>query len=219
MKIKPGSPFLASGTVLARVVLPKGVNIGLDVSRVLPDILVFDGEVPDSDPGAIPDPTPLPDPLPARAFGHIRPDEWLPASCEPDVSEEREGTVFAVSAKIVDVPLEVLPGRQKQFSDFVSKVYSCLLFYLVCVRLTCFSQVVFSSDGAVAGIQGTAAVSVQVHGLPYSGPEKDGEMELSGLPVKGSVRVGKKGLLSPEMAWKRLKHILQWYSRDDTEEA
>jgi hypothetical protein len=35
MKVKPGTPFLASGTVAARVVLPKGINIDLNVSRLL----------------------------------------------------------------------------------------------------------------------------------------------------------------------------------------
>jgi hypothetical protein len=122
MKIKPGSPFLASGTVSGRVVLPRGINIDLNVSRLLPDVLIYDGEVTDSDPGTVPPPTPLPDPLPARAFGHLRPDDWLPASCEAVVPGEGEGAAFAVEANIVNVPLEVLPGRQKEFSDFVSKV-------------------------------------------------------------------------------------------------
>lgn len=67
---------------------------------------------------------------------------------------------------------------------------------------------VFSSEGAIAGIQGVVAVSVKVHGLPYSGPEDNGEMELHGLPVKGKVRVGKKAMLSLEMTWERLKRIL-----------
>jgi len=189
MKVKPGTPFLASGTVTARVVLPKGINIDLNVSRLLPDVLIFDGEVPVSDPGTVAPPTPLPNPLPERAFGHIRPDEWLPASCKTDTPGEGEGAVFAVAANIVDVPLEVLPGREKEFGDFVSKV-------------------VFSSDGAIAGIQGVVAVSLKVHGLPYSGPEEHGEMKLYGLPVKGNVRVGRKALLSLEMTWERLKHIL-----------
>jgi hypothetical protein len=123
MKIKPGSPFLASGMVSARLVLPKGININLNVSRLLPDVLIYDGEVPDSDPATVPPPTPLPDPLPPRAFGYIRPDDWLPASCMPDAPEEGNGAVFNVTANFVDVPLEVLPGRQKEFSDFVSKVY------------------------------------------------------------------------------------------------
>jgi hypothetical protein len=41
----------------------------------------------------------------------------------PDAPEEGNGAVFNVTANFVDVPLEVLPGRQKEFSDFVSKVY------------------------------------------------------------------------------------------------
>ncbi|KAG5649542.1 hypothetical protein H0H81_003155 [Sphagnurus paluster] len=174
MKIKPGSTFLASGTVSAHIVLPKGMDIDLIVARVLPNVLVFDGEVPDSVQSPPTQPR-LPDPLPEKAFGHIRPENWLKSLSARVVSGEGEGVAYAVTAKIVDVPLEVLPGRQKEFSNFVSKV-------------------VFSSDGAIAGIQGSAAVAAKVEGLPFSGP--NGEMELLGLPFKGSVRVGKKSMLS-----------------------
>ena len=115
MKIKPGNVFLASGTVFARLVLPKGIHIGLDVQRVLPDVLIFDGEVEDQYHETI-----FPDPLPARAFGHIKPNDWVDSDCQPE--ENGEEFVFTLSAKIVDVPLKVLPGREKQFSNFVSKV-------------------------------------------------------------------------------------------------
>ena len=127
MKIKPtGSVFLASGIVHAQAVLPKEIDVGLDVFRVFPDVLIFDGEVPsnrqlDISTGPPPE-TPLPDPLPENAFGHIRPDDWLPSESEPIESED--GRVYSVSARVVDVPLEVLPGRQKEFSSFVRKVPS-----------------------------------------------------------------------------------------------
>ncbi|KAK0223686.1 hypothetical protein IW262DRAFT_1368625 [Armillaria fumosa] len=167
MKIKPrGSIFLASGTVFARVVLPKGMDIDLDVSHVLPDVLVFDGEPPQS--SAV-----IPDPLPDHAFAHIQPDEWLESKCVPAESDEDGGSAFAVSAKIEEVPLEVLPRRQKEFSNFVSKV-------------------IFGTDGALAGLVGTVAVRVDVPGLPS---EDDG-LQLDGLPFQGSVRVGKKSMLS-----------------------
>ncbi|EDQ98045.1 uncharacterized protein LACBIDRAFT_314661, partial [Laccaria bicolor S238N-H82] len=47
-----------------------------------------------------------------------------------------------------------------------------------------------------AGIQGSAGVTVAVHGLPLGGgPETaTGQIDLFGLPFQGSVRVGKKGL-------------------------
>lgn len=127
-----GSAFLASGIVKARAVLPKGMNVGLDVFRVLPDVLVFDGEVPSSveierhlyDESSAPPPkTPFPDPLPKNAFGHIRPDDWLPSQSVPmEPEDDDDGSAYAVSATVVDVPLEVLPGRQKEFSHFVKKV-------------------------------------------------------------------------------------------------
>lgn len=118
MKIKPGNTFLASGTVFARLVLPKGLNVGINVSLVLPDVLVFDGEIDEIQPV----PPPLPDPLPERAFGRIRPGDWIASVCEPDESQDGEGSAYSIWAKIVDVPLEVLPGREKEFSNFISKV-------------------------------------------------------------------------------------------------
>lgn len=129
MKIKPGTPFTASGTVFARIVLPRGVDVGLFVSRVLPDVLIFDGEVSEGVAAPHLAPAPLPDPLPENAFGHIRPDDWLPAMSVRDEPWEGVGAVYVVSAKIVDVPLEVLPGRQKKFSNFVSKVAFSLTYF------------------------------------------------------------------------------------------
>ncbi|KAJ3841451.1 hypothetical protein EV361DRAFT_192544 [Lentinula raphanica] len=174
MKIKPGNTFLASGTVLAHVVLPKGMNVEIDVQRVLPDVLVFDGEVPDDVHIGTPPARPLPNPLPEGAFGHIRPDNWLNSRCVSIEPEEEAGSSYAVSAKIVDVPLEVLPGRQQEFSNFVSKIV--------------FGQ------GAVAGILGTAAVGVDVRGIPTQGKGSSNGMELNGLPFRGSVKLGKGNL-------------------------
>ncbi|KAJ3881641.1 hypothetical protein F5051DRAFT_95809 [Lentinula edodes] len=174
MRIKPGNTFLASGTVLAHVVLPKGMDVDINVKRVLPDVLVFDGEVPDDVHIGTPPVQPLPNPLPEGAFGHIRPDDWLKSRCVSIDHEEGQGSSYAVSAKIVDVPLEVLPGRQKEFSDFVSKI--------------------IFGKGAVAGILGTAAVGLDVHGIPTQGPGPSDGMELNGLPFRGSVQLGKGNL-------------------------
>ena len=52
-------------------------------------------------------------------------------------------------------------------------------------------QVIFGAHGATAGVQGTAAVTVLITGLPLSN-EDGGEMELDGLPFQGSVHIGKK---------------------------
>jgi hypothetical protein len=138
MKVKPTSSgvMLASGTVFASAVLPKGMNVALDVSSVFPELLVFDGPVPDNvtvldgdgggngdDEDGLPEPITFPDPLPERAFAHVRPDTWLEALSVPINPPEGEGSTVAVSAKLVDVPLEVLPGRQREFSNFVGKVF------------------------------------------------------------------------------------------------
>ncbi|EJF58295.1 hypothetical protein DICSQDRAFT_110426 [Dichomitus squalens LYAD-421 SS1] len=188
MRIKPvGATMFASGVVHALVVLPKGIDVGVNASRLFPDVLVFDGEVPTSDePGPdetapltsalghpSPPPTrPLPEPLPPRAFAHIVPDDWIPAECREVEAPPDSGSTVAVSAQLVDVPLEVLPGREREFSDFMAKV-------------------IFGSQGALAGVQGVAAVAVRVEGLPFANGQ-DPEMELAGLPFQGSVRIGKK---------------------------
>lgn len=182
MKIKPNSAstgFLASGSVFARIVLPKGMNLTLDVTRVFPDVLVYDGEVHELPTLLLPhqnDEEELPDPLPERAFGHIRPEDWLEAT-SVQVDAEDEGSTFAVTADMVDVPLEVLPGRQKQFSNFISKV-------------------VFGTHGALAGLQGTTDVGVHILGLPFRDHKGTATgMDLLGLPFQGSVRIGMKDLL------------------------
>ena len=139
MKLVPkGTIFTASGAVYARVVLPLGMNISMDVNRILPDVLIFDGEVPllvngddrDGDPAP-----PLPDPLPERAFARIRPDKWLDSLSQPDEAPGEEGPIYTVTADLVDVPLQILPGREKAFRNFVGKV--CNHLYLLNFRLYC----------------------------------------------------------------------------------
>lgn len=211
MKLKPTGPggqFLASGIVFARIVLPKGMNLELNVSKVLPDVLIFDGEVPSNASALKPPKNPLPDPLPERAFGHIRPDDWLNATSTRDEGGEEDGSVFAVSAKVVDVPLEVLPGRQKEFSNFVSKVGPFSSRFTI-QTVDENPQVIFSSDGALAGIQGTAAVRVAVEGLPLGDgkPGSGNHLTLAGLPFQGSVRINKKSLLVDQV--NNLRHILE----------
>ncbi len=238
--------FFASGTVWARLVMPKGINVPVNATDIWPDVLVFDGEVPEEDkpdldqtnliedamhptdiriplPPWLPDPLPhhplphvppinfpshhrgdgeetepppLPNPIPERAFARIRPDSWLVAQTTPDSSpddgeedgwitisvdggEEENGWSATVTSKVRDVPLQVLPGREAQFRNFVSKV-------------------LLSKEGALAGIKGTSAVRATVPGLLAGKDDEDGEngsrLELRGLPFEGVVRIGKKGL-------------------------
>lgn len=168
---------LASATVHARVVLPRGFDVDLEVVRLWVDALIFDGDVPteDEDEGSgledesdipemkystedptLPTPFPLPTPLPPRAFARITPRTWLNATSsltqpgegtdeehrDPDEDEnndEREGKSIYVTAKAVDVPLQMLPGRQGDLRRFVTKVNvilkpsipSCYFFHLI----------------------------------------------------------------------------------------
>jgi hypothetical protein len=82
--------MLASGTVFANIVLLRGVDIALLVDTVYPQLLVYDGPVPDDesvraevfleedDDNNLPDRMPLPNPLPmlllipGRDSGSIR---------------------------------------------------------------------------------------------------------------------------------------------------
>jgi hypothetical protein len=188
MKVKAGTPFLTSGEVFARLVLPSGMRVKLDVTRILPDVLIFDGALSEALP---PPPPPLPDPLPDRAFGRIRPEDWIVSECVQDASQH-QGSSFIISATFLDVPLEVLPGREKEFSNFVSKVSEH--FPLSCFQTLTICQVIFSPDGAIAGILGSTAVGVTVTGLNPSN-DSDGAIELNGIPFQGSVHVQKGGFI------------------------
>jgi len=215
--------------VYAKAVLPTGIRLKLDVPRIWPDVLVFDGEVPDDDPhvyaaldannegqreardrqlrieqdgvggvdafknkkggksgeGVDIPKQPLPSPLPARAFARIRPDDWLPSQSTPLDIIPGEGTgasAYSVTAKVDEVPLEVLPGREHLLRSFVAKV-------------------LFDKQGALAGVQGVAAVAASIDGLPVQDDPDDGGgggearvIELTGLPFQGSFRVGKKNM-------------------------
>ena len=219
-----GTTILADGIVHGRIALPEGMDVTLFINRILPDALIFDGPLPTASPPAhllptttrtevtkksmtnsdhdspnsidddddeVPPAPPLPSPLPPRAFARVRPSTWLSALSAPTAPRrdwnERGRTTLRVSAWFADVPLEVLPGREREFRSFVTKV------------------IFGPSEGAVAGVEGVAAVRVRVDGLPIGQPEPeegdgdgdvdagDGGMVLMGLPFQGSVRVGRKG--------------------------
>jgi hypothetical protein len=137
--------ILASANVYARVVLPDGVDIDLTVKRVWIDCLVFDGPVSDDfgsnshafpssfthpveklDEPPVPQPLPLPSPLPPRAFGRLTPRSWLNTTSSSDPIQQAtsvvEGRSVYVKADVVNVPLEMLPGRQSELTRFVTKV-------------------------------------------------------------------------------------------------
>jgi hypothetical protein len=161
-----------SGTIYADVILPtelKSVAPLLNVSHALPDVIMYDGE-------------PLPAPsgqLPANAFANIKPDDWLPAVTLPAFDHpgpENEGKRI-VRIDFEDVPFKILPGRQKVFEGFVSKV-------------------IFGKGPALAGLRGNATVSIAVKGVTQPGKEA----VLRGIPFEGKILIGKKTMLKHPLA-------------------
>lgn len=129
----PTDELTASGTLIASFGLPRelsGLTPFLDIRKLWPDTLVFDGLPPparasriNSQGNRIRPAPPLPDPLPEGAFARILPINWLSSSMLPDNGDEDDGVpVRWVTAEIVDVPLKVLPGREAEFQAFVRKV-------------------------------------------------------------------------------------------------
>ncbi|KAG8940648.1 hypothetical protein FRC03_005225 [Tulasnella sp. 419] len=204
MKLRPeGEQLLASGIIIAEIELPQGMEeLVVDVKKLLPDVLVSDGQFNTSHEGdldvdsdeefrmdvairedepAFPAP-PLPNPLPPGAFARIRPGNWLnattgvaivPPNRVAGLEEPKNMTI--VTAVIKDVPLEILPGRSSLFSAFVEKV----LF----------------KGFAVAAVDGDAAVKAKIEGLVLNNGADEGLMELRGLPVSGSFRIARGDVL------------------------
>jgi hypothetical protein len=143
-----GGKMRASGLVVAQIDLPGGMeHMDLDVLGVLPDVVIYDGPVDDD-----------------RAFGHIRPDEYLESTTSKgdDVFNPYR---LVVRAPIDNVPVDILPGKDRILRDFVRKI-------------------VFRG-GASAGIDGNASVSAEIKGVK-------GTVELHDLPVRGETWVGRK---------------------------
>lgn len=162
-----GGKMQASGTVIAEISLPKGMeSVDLVIDAVKPDILIFDGPPPDDDESEG-DGEGGDEDYPPRAFGHIRPDQWLHSTSERYNNPEHPDWI-TVRAPMEDIPVEILRGRDSVMRAFVRKV-------------------VFKG-GAVAGIKGVADVKVNLKGI-------QGEVGLGGLPVKGEVWVGRQRAL------------------------
>lgn len=149
---KTGDTLVASGTIYATFGLPLGMEDLtplIDVRKIWPDTLIFNGEVPRETPGnstvgriMTPGDNPLPDPLPERAFARILPEHWIPAQVilpentddilgwddavleDSHMYTEKEKKVVTrvVTAEMIDAPLDVLPGRDDEFQAFVRKV-------------------------------------------------------------------------------------------------
>ena len=174
----------ASGVVIAEILIPAQMaRVDVDIFGVKPDVLVFDGPVTESllsmpwdkDGKHVDGDTGNGEDYPAKAFGRIHPDDFLPSSTLPTVSDPNDpesqhgkGKRLTVRAPIQDIPLDILPSRDPVLRAFISKI-------------------VFKG-GALAGISGIADVRVRVGGVR-------GKLELGGLPVTGEVWVGRGRLM------------------------
>ncbi|WVO17878.1 hypothetical protein L204_105576 [Cryptococcus depauperatus] len=145
----------ASGIVVAELELPEDMwGVDLSVRAVKPNVLVYDGSVPEDEENK--------EAYPPKAFGRIQPRDFLDASTTPSSIIPY---CYIVRAPFTNIDLDILPGRNKVLSDFVTKV-------------------VFKG-GAVAGVKGTSDVKIEVKGII-------GEVVVEGLPVRGQFWVGKQ---------------------------
>ncbi|CED82775.1 hypothetical protein [Phaffia rhodozyma] len=188
MKINPtGKIVLATGTVKTEIFVPGvlgDVDDGLDVQGVLPEVLIFNGPVPDDDDDDDDDNAqafstwgadkyirsdqartlagdrPLPDPLPKGVFGRLLPDDHLPSTSEKHPTEPR---VLIVTSPFKDAPVEILDSAQLR--SFVAK----LIF----------------KGGALAGVKGTCDCRTLIKGLGSD------VVEINGIPFQGEVYMGR----------------------------
>lgn len=116
MKIGGGDAIEASGTVVALVQLPSGLeSVNLNVSSIHPDVLIFDGTADGHDD--------RPDPAhpPEGAFARIHPAHYLESTTARS-EDPATPDALVVRAPFENVPLDVLEGRESIFRGFVSKV-------------------------------------------------------------------------------------------------
>ncbi|KZO99193.1 hypothetical protein CALVIDRAFT_596296 [Calocera viscosa TUFC12733] len=154
MRILPSNKpneFLISGTIEARISLPPAFSsLAFDAEQVQPDVYITDGP-----------------PLPGLVNAFARLDSPL----LPTVQEN-----LTLLAPLDEVPVQILPGREKAFRAFVQKV-------------------IFKRDGAWAGVKGRCGVWALVGGL--------GEVVVRGVGVEGGSRVGRGG--AGEEGWEMLQ--------------
>ncbi|KAG8871956.1 hypothetical protein FRB97_008175 [Tulasnella sp. 331] len=202
MKLHPNGTngFMASGTIEVGIALPDAVSdVELEVDKILPDILVFDGPPPpafdkcdmtvgaplvafrnqpamirraDDDDDDEPEPfpaPPLPNPLPERAWARIRPTRWLNATSEPAPDPTSPGK----NLTLVTSPFENLPLQLLPGRNAVFRKF--------------VEKIVFKGS-AIAGMRGLAAVRVNMDGLVLSDGGGHG-MEIKGIPLEGAFEI------------------------------
>jgi hypothetical protein len=126
----------ASGTVIVEIDLPGDIGaIEVDVTKVLPEVYMFDGPVVPGN-GT--------EKYPPGAFGHLKPAEHLNSTTYKGLDPAFPNRL-TVRAPLEDVPIELLPGRSRLLADFVRKV-------------------VFKG-GAMAGVDGSASAVMRMKGI------------------------------------------------------
>ena len=178
----PEGDLLCSGKVVGEVVLPErfaSLESAIDVRSILPDVFVYDGDLPSFSSFLLPasqlafsssaaSEAYPPSPIPASAFARLRPSLSIPSLTTHTPANTTHPSTTLISATFLDAPLFLLPGRGEVFRHFVGKI-------------------IFGGPGAKvrAGVRGLTGVGVEVRGW--------GEVELEGLPIEGSFDVGRGG--------------------------
>lgn len=186
---EPEGDLLCSGRVVGEILLPEefsGLMELIDVAGILPDVYVYDGDLPHSSlqfsfaPSSqlpLSSSTDLstlstypPSPVPANAFARLRPSSLIPSQTIHIPANSTNSAATYLTATFLDAPLFLLPGRSDVFRKFVGKV-------------------IFGgggSEGVKAGVRGITGVKVDIGGF--------GEVGIEGVEIEGVFFVGKGGI-------------------------
>lgn len=115
----PDSGILVSGSVVGDLVLPDGLDglaKAIELKKLWPDVLVFDG----SPNWTLDNKDFPPDPLPQGAFARLSPQDW--SAVRTEVVEKEGHQVVQLEMKMSGAPMTVLPGRSDLFRSYMAKV-------------------------------------------------------------------------------------------------
>ena len=128
--------MLFRSKVVGEVVLPErfaSLESAIDVRSILPDVFVYDGDLPSFSSFLLPasqlafsssaaSEAYPPSPIPASAFARLRPSLSIPSHTTHTPANTTHPSTTLISATFLDAPLFLLPGRGEVFRHFVGKI-------------------------------------------------------------------------------------------------